>query len=76
MNAIKQYTLYLLLLVFSLASIAERKETFTYIISDHLGSPIMATDEQGEVLWKKDYRPYGETETSDSQNDKIDHVDE
>ncbi|MGM0562950.1 MAG: RHS repeat domain-containing protein [Pseudomonadota bacterium] len=31
-----------------------------YIHTDPMGSPIAATDENGEILWVEDYKPYGE----------------
>ena len=34
-------------------------ESITYITTDHLGSPIMATDHSGAVKWRQDYLPYG-----------------
>ncbi len=35
-------------------------ETITYIHWDALGSPVAATDEAGNVVWREAYRPYGE----------------
>lgn len=35
-------------------------ETVTYIHTDHLGSPILATDQDGNVVWEQDYGPWGE----------------
>ena len=32
----------------------------TYYHNDHLGSPVAATDERNELLWRAHYRPYGE----------------
>jgi RHS repeat-associated protein len=32
----------------------------TYIHTDALGSPIMGTNAQGDVVWREDYQPYGE----------------
>lgn len=34
-------------------------ESTTYILTDHLGSPILATDENGDVKWREDYQPFG-----------------
>ncbi len=48
-------------------SLAEAK--YTYYFQDALGSPIVATDEHGSVLWRKTYRPYGESDQSDALND-------
>ncbi|MEE4185783.1 MAG: RHS repeat-associated core domain-containing protein [Gammaproteobacteria bacterium] len=34
--------------------------TMTYYHNDALGSPVLATDDQGAVLWRARYRPFGE----------------
>ena len=34
-------------------------ETITYYHNDALGSPVAATDEAGNVLWREAYKPYG-----------------
>ncbi len=39
---------------------AQADETITYIHWDALGSPVAATDEDGNVVWREAYRPYGE----------------
>jgi RHS repeat-associated protein len=31
-----------------------------YYLNDHLGTPQLMTDEEGEVVWKADYKPFGE----------------
>ena len=38
---------------------ARAGETITYIHWDALGSPVAATDEGGNVIWRESYRPYG-----------------
>ena len=35
-------------------------QTITYFHNDISGSPMLATDASGEVLWKENYRPYGD----------------
>ena len=35
-------------------------ESVTYYHTDGLGSPVAGTDEAGALLWKEDYKPYGE----------------
>jgi len=35
-------------------------EKVYYYINDHLRTPQVITDEDGEVVWKADYRPFGE----------------
>ncbi len=49
-------------LVLSLASsIQAGTLTFdTYYHNDHLGSPVAATDERSDLLWRAHFRPYGE----------------
>jgi RHS repeat-associated protein len=49
-----------LLLVLSVAARAETLSYTTYYHNDHLGSPVAATNEQGAVLWRAHFRPYGE----------------
>ncbi len=43
----------------SLGSV-QAKEIVTYYHNDALGSPIAATDEKGNVIWRAEYAPYGE----------------
>ena len=38
----------------------------TYYHNDLLGSPVAATDENGNVLWQEEYQPYGERIENDS----------
>ncbi|MNF57307.1 tRNA3(Ser)-specific nuclease WapA precursor [compost metagenome] len=46
-----------------LSGLCQATETYvTYYHNDHLGSPAAATDEQGKLLWRAHYRPYGERE--------------
>jgi len=40
-------------------------ERTTHIHTDALGSPVAATDEQGNVIWREQYQPYGERITND-----------
>jgi len=42
------------------ATTAIAAETVTYYHLDALGSPIAATDAQGNVVWRQHYAPYGE----------------
>lgn len=47
-----------LLIVFSSQNI-QASTTVTYYHTDPLGSPVAATDENGNVVWEENYRPYG-----------------
>lgn len=45
--------------------VAPAAEKITHIHTDALGSPVAATDEQGNIVWRETYRPYGERATND-----------
>lgn len=47
------------LFALSVAS-SQADETITYIHWDVQGSPVAATDEAGNVVWRESYRPYGD----------------
>ena len=67
MNGFSRYLLSTLLLV--LAGIAAAEiETVTWLHTDHLGSPLMARDAQGNTLWQEDYSPWGERLAAPSAN--------
>ena len=62
MNIFKRSIRLLLLLVLpalTLQAFAGTK-TVTYYHTDHLGSPVLATDYLGRTVWKEDYGPWGE----------------
>ena len=42
------------------AAFSQAEETITYIHWDAQGSPVAATDQDGNVVWRVSYRPYGE----------------
>jgi RHS repeat-associated protein len=46
------------LLVFAATAHATTQTTYYHL--DALGSPLAATNEQGAILWREDYQPYGE----------------
>ncbi len=46
-----------LLLAIPLTALGVEKVTYYHL--DALGSPVAATDEQGNLKWREDYRPYG-----------------
>jgi RHS repeat-associated protein len=43
-----------------LTSFAAIGQTITYFHNDASGTPVMATDGSGNLLWRENYRPYGE----------------
>ncbi len=49
-------------------SAVQAKEIITYYHNDALGSPIAATDEQGKVIWREEYTPYGERLLREAQD--------
>ena len=52
---------FILALLLALLSLNARAvEEVIYYHNDALGSPIVATDEQGRVVWRKSYAPYGQ----------------
>lgn len=50
----------LLLVLAGILTGAARADTITYFHNDPSGSPVAATDANGNLLWKETYRPYGE----------------
>ena len=49
-----------LLCVLSLASALAPAQTVTYFHNDASGTPLLATNAAGNVLWKESHRPYGD----------------
>ncbi len=44
----------------ALSSATVSAETITYFHLDALGSPVAASDEAGNILWREEYAPYGD----------------
>lgn len=61
----------LLLWVTMLSSAVVAVEKVTYIHTDALGSPMAGSDANGDLVWKEDYRPYGEPIRKQSKNQKL-----
>lgn len=56
------------LALMSLALATDAAERTTYFIPDAQGSPVAAMDEQGNVLWRESYAPYGERRIKSPEN--------
>ena len=54
----------LLGLLCALACAVSVAQTVTYFHNDAAGTPLVATDASGNVVWKESYRPYGERQTN------------
>jgi len=50
--------------VMAMVGLAAQAGTVTYYHNDLLGSPVVATDASGVVVWRESYRPYGERLTN------------
>ena len=57
---IRAFLVLLLASFIGLANPAGAIESITYYHNDVSGTPLLATDASGNVLWKENYRPYGE----------------
>jgi RHS repeat-associated protein len=57
----------------ALASPGSYASTTTYYHNDLAGSPVAASNESGQVLWRESYRPYGErlTNSAASTDNKV-----
>lgn len=66
MRNVLRFVLAALVLLSAHALAAER---ITYFVSDANGSPIAAMDEQGNVLWRESYMPWGARLTREPAND-------
>ena len=63
---------YALLLVIAFSTSASwAAEEITYYHHDALGSVIAATDEDGNVKWREDYKPYGERVRKPATDNKL-----
>lgn len=54
---------------FALLSIGHVQAQVTYYIHVHLGSPIAAEDQDGNLLWREQYAPYGNTQLNQNRQD-------
>jgi RHS repeat-associated protein len=56
----KSFKAILLFTLLLLATVINAAQTVTFFHNDISGSPLMATDAGGNVIWKENYYPYGE----------------
>lgn len=62
-----------LLSLFALGGpLAQADEAIVFYHNDIMGSPVMATDEDGNVCWREDYQPYGEKRINDDSGCGLD----
>lgn len=67
--ALHQLMLFPLLVLLALCSTkVGAAERVTYFVPDALGSPVVAMDEQGAVLWRENYAPYGQRQAKSPAN--------
>jgi RHS repeat-associated protein len=74
MNALKSLCKNLGILLVGLSfALGISAQTITYFHNDISGSPMLATDASGNVLWKENYRPYGDrlNNQAGSDNNKL-----
>ena len=50
---------FLAIFMLGLGSTTHAAEKITHIHTDALGYPVAATDEQGAIVWRETYEPYG-----------------
>lgn len=56
----KSFKAILLVTLLLLATVINAAQTVTYFHNDISGTPLVATDASGNVIWKENYYPYGE----------------
>ena len=70
-NTVKVCLLIMTLMLSLGLSSAQAKDRISYLHSDISGSPIAATDANGELLWEESYKPYGERLTNADTNNQL-----
>jgi RHS repeat-associated protein len=65
MNPIQRVFRAIVLVAMAFAAFVAQAGTITYYHNDLLGSPAVATNASGQVIWRESYRPYGERLTND-----------
>lgn len=51
---------------------AQSTEVTTYLYTDPLGSPIAGADENGDILWRENFAPYGRRERNEADPAEFD----
>lgn len=59
----------LLLILLFLTATTQAAQTVTYFHNDIAGTPLIATDASGNVVWKENYYPYGERLNPETKRD-------
>lgn len=59
----------LLLILLFLTATTHAAQTVTYFHNDIVGTPLVATDASGNVVWKENYYPYGERLNPETKRD-------
>lgn len=62
------------LLFFCQAATALAERTTTYLHTDGLGSVVAASDEDGNVMWRKSYAPYGKQIDEQEDDQKLSYT--
>jgi len=72
MNTLIRFTLATLLALIA-TSFTHAGDKITYIHNDALGSPVAATNQLGQVIWRETYKPHGQrtTNAAASTNNKV-----
>lgn len=65
----KSFKAILLVTLLFLATAINAAQTVTYFHNDIAGTPLIATDASGNVVWKENYYPYGERLNPETKRD-------
>lgn len=65
------FQLLILFLMIFPSPVTSKKVTITFIHTDHLGTPILATKEDGSVKWTEEYQPFGKQLINEDSDNNI-----
>jgi RHS repeat-associated protein len=71
-HSLVRLLLAVLLAAIAMQAFAERTTTFYH--NDALGSVVAASDESGQLLWRKEYAPFGQQLDSTAGNEKLSYT--